>query len=468
MPKGWSATNRQGGFSVVEVLLAATVFAMLVTAIIGALVYGRNSTAGSGDRTRANLVADEGVEAVRNIRDAGYSNLADGTYGLVQSGNAWTLSGSSDTNDIFTRSVTIASGGTNRKTVTSNVSWSGAQGSGQTSTVSELTNWMATLPKYWSAASQYGGVDVTGTIAGWKVATSGSYAYMVRKSATGPNFIVINISTPTAPTVVGTLTLTGTPTNIAVSGNYAYVSNSSTSGELQIVNVTTPAAPALSGTYNASGLAGGGLGVYAVGTTAYLVRAANSGTDEFVIVNAATPSSPTRVGGYGLNVAMNEVYVTGTVAYVATGSDTQELLPINIATPSAPTAGTAINLTGTTDATTITGYGTRLFVGQGTALSSVSISSPLAPTLSGSLTLPAVINDLTADSAHNYIDASISSTTAEFQVINVTAPATPTVLKTVDTTGAFNLTGVAYNATYDIVVGTGTNTAQEIQILGPN
>lgn len=468
MPRVWSATSRTHGFSVVEVLLAASIFAMLTTAVIGALVYGRASTASSGDRARANLVADEGIEAVRNIRDAGFANLTDGTYGLVQSGNTWTLSGTSDTSDIFTRSITIASGGTNRKTITSNVSWSGGQGSRQASVVSELTNWMTNLPKYWSNASQYGGVDVTGTIAGWKVATSGSYAYMVRKSATGPNFVVVNISTPTAPTVVGTLTLAGTPTNIAVSGNFAYVSNSSTTGELQIVSIATPTTPALSGTYNASGTAGGGLGVYAVGTTVYLSRAANSGTDEFVIVNAATPSSPTRVGGYGLNVAMNEVYVSGTVAYIATGSDTQELLTVNIATPSAPTAGTSINLSGTTDATTITGYGTQLFVGQGTAFYSISNSSPLAPTLSGTVTLPAAINDLTADSTHNYVDAGISSTTAEFQVVNVTTPATPAILKAVDTSGAFNLTGVSYNATYDIVVGTGANTAQEIQILGPN
>jgi Tfp pilus assembly protein PilV len=468
MQKAWSITNNQNGFSVVEVLLAATVFAMLTTAVIGALVYGRSSTAGSGDRTRANLIADEGIEAVRSIRDANYANLTDGTYGAVQSGNTWTLSGTNDTSDIFTRSITVASNGSNRKTITSNVTWTGAQGSGQVSVISELTNWRAALAKLWSAASQYGGVDVTGTIAGWKIATSGSYAYMVRKSSTGPNFIVVNISTPTAPTVTGTLTLAGTPTNIAISGNYAYISNSSTSGELQIVNVATPTVPSLSGTYNASGTAGGGLGVYAVGTTVYLTRAANSGTDEFVIVNAATPSSPTRVGGYGLAVAMNEVYVSGTVAYVATGSDTQEVLPINIATPSAPAAGTAINLSGTTDATTITGYGTRLFVGQGTSFHSISTSTPLAPTLSGTLALPSTINDLTPDSGHNYIDVGISNTTAEFQVVNVTAPAAPVVLKVVDTTGAFNLTGVAYNSTYDIVVGTDTNTAQEIQVLGPN
>lgn len=469
MLRVWFRTSRstEAGFSVVEVLLAVAVFGMLSTAIIGALVYGRSSTVSGGDRVRGDYLAEEGTEAVRNIRNAGYANLTDGTYGLVQSGNTWTLSGSSDTSGIYSRSVTIASNGTNRKLITSDVSWDGAS-NGQTSVVTQLTNWAATLPKVWSKATQYGGVDVTGTIAGYKVATAGSYAYYVRNSATGPNFFIVNISTPTTPTVVGTLTLTGTPTNVFVSGNYAYVSNSSTSAELQIVNVTTPTAPTLTGTYNAAGTAGGGRSVYVVGTKAYLVRAANSGTDEFVIVNVATPSSPARIAGYGLNVNMNDVYVNGTTAYVATGSDTQELLVINLANSPTLALGTALNLSGTTDATTIAGSGSSLVVGQATALYTVNAATALVPTLSATLTMPGTINDATFDTAHNYVDVGTSYASGELQIVNAANLAAPAVLKTVDMTGSIVLNGVAYNATYDIVPGASSNTAQEAVIFGPN
>lgn len=469
MQRAWFRTSRitEAGFSVVEVLLAVTVFGMLSTAIIGALVYGRASTVDGGDRVRGDYLAEEGTEAVRNIRNAGYANLTDGTYGLVQSGNTWTLSGSSDTNGIYNRSVTIASNGTNRKLITSNVSWAGAN-SGQASVATQLTNWAATLPKNWSAATQYGGVDVTGTIAGYKVATAGSYAYFVRNSATGPNFFIVNISTPTAPTVVGTLTLAGAPTNIAVNGNYAYVSNSSTTAELQIVNIATPTAPTLTGTYNAAGTAGGGRGVYVVGTTAYLVRAANSGTDEFVSVNVATPSSPTRIAGYGLNVNMNEVYVNGTTAYVATGSDTQELLVINLALSPTLSLGTSIDLPGTTDATTIAGNSSKIVIGQGTALYTVNAATLLVPTVSATLTLSGTINDLSMDPTHNYVDVATSYASGEFQVININTLTAPAILKTVDMTGSIVLNGIAYSATYDIAVGAGSNTAQEAVIFGPN
>jgi hypothetical protein len=275
------------------------------------------------------------------------------------------------------------------------------------------------------------------------------------------------MSNPATPTVVGTLTLAGTPTNIAISGNYAYVSNSSSTAELQIVNVATPAAPVLSGTYNAAGLAGG-LGVYAVGTTVYLTRAANLTNDEFVIINAANPSSPVRIGGYSLNIAMNEVFVSGTTAYVATGSDTQEVLVINLTNPASLSLGTAINLAGTTDATTIAGYGTTLVVGQGTALYTVNFSTALSPTVSGTMTLPGTVNDVAVDPTHNYAFAGTSYASGELQVINVNNIANPVILGSVNMVGSIILTGIAYNSTLDVVPGASSNTAQEAVVFGPN
>lgn len=148
MLRAWLSTNtrRQQGFSAIEVLLAATVFGVLVTGLIGALVYGREGTASAGDTQRAVLLAEEGIEAVRNISGADYANLVDGTYGLVQSGGVWALSGTSDTSGIYTRQVTISSAGTDRKTVTSTVSRPRIGGATSNVTLtSRLTNWLAAL-----------------------------------------------------------------------------------------------------------------------------------------------------------------------------------------------------------------------------------------------------------------------------------------------------------------------------------
>ena len=129
-------------FSLVEVLLSGAVFALLVTALVGAYLYGEESTALAGNRARAVFLAEEGLEAVRNIRDADFANLSNGTYGLAVSGGQWSFSGSSDTSGMFTRTVTISSAGTNRKDVAVSVSWQQNAGrTGQVSLVSRFTGW---------------------------------------------------------------------------------------------------------------------------------------------------------------------------------------------------------------------------------------------------------------------------------------------------------------------------------------
>jgi Tfp pilus assembly protein PilV len=133
------------GFSVVEVLLAATVFGFLVTGLCGAIIYGRQGTANAGDRSRAVFLAEGGCEAVRNIRDAGYANLTNGTFGLVASGSHWVLSGSSDTIGIYTRQITITELDSNRKRITCTVSWNSGGAVRSTSVNTRLTNWGATI-----------------------------------------------------------------------------------------------------------------------------------------------------------------------------------------------------------------------------------------------------------------------------------------------------------------------------------
>ncbi|MDD5416184.1 MAG: prepilin-type N-terminal cleavage/methylation domain-containing protein [Candidatus Daviesbacteria bacterium] len=137
----------QSGFSLVEVLLAVSVLGLIVIALVGSLIYGQESTVLSGARSRATMLADEGLEAVRNIRDAGFSNLTDGPHGLAISGNQWTLSGTSDTTDIFTRSLTITSVDANRKQVISNVTWSQTpQRSGAVILTTYFTDWNKSTP----------------------------------------------------------------------------------------------------------------------------------------------------------------------------------------------------------------------------------------------------------------------------------------------------------------------------------
>ncbi len=245
-----SASRRQtaacGGFSVVEALLAVTVFGLLVTALVGSLVYGRASTADSGERSRATALAEEGIEAVRNIRNAAYSNLTDGTFGLVQSGGVWTLSGSQDVSGIYTRQVAISTVDSTHKTVTATVSWTIAGSSHQVVVTGRLTNWTASIitpgpvimayskttavPYYrlWDSGTSTWGSEAAAQTVG------GTINYVVLKSARTRDEAILGTQDSTGAVYVqvwngtswGAATLVGTGPTTTRSFDIAYEKNS--------------------------------------------------------------------------------------------------------------------------------------------------------------------------------------------------------------------------------------------------
>jgi Tfp pilus assembly protein PilV len=619
MRRAWSHIKNQRGFSIVEVLLAAVIFGFLVTGLIGAIVYGRVSSANAGDRSRAAFLAEEGIEAARSIGTSSYANLVDsagsnigdttiegsfdnnanatsaykvtsgasggsvssvsiyikavdatnkhvqaaiyadasgtpgarlgssavqiatatswntfpmtgvtitpstnywiglsedgstqfasgsggvtayrisggypaptpfaadaapstgklsfymslsGTYGLAQIGNQWAFSGASDVSDIYTRQLTVATTGTNRKAITSTVSWPQAGGTtGSVTLMSRLVNWAAAI-KLWSNAIVAGATDVTGTNNAVKTDSVGNYSYTVL-SATTNNFVVTNVSTPTAPTNTSTITLVGTPTNVFVIGNYAYVTNSSDTAELQVVDISNPALPVLKASVDMVGT-GDGLGVYVSGNYAYVSRASDATTNanELTIVNVTTPISPTVTGGYNNNIAMNEVYVSGNYAYVATNSTTQEMLVINVTTPAAPTLAATYNPATVLVPLTIMGFGNTVLLGMGTTLDAINVTTPTAPVRLGTFTSVGTINDVDVDITNQFAFLGTTSTTGEFQAVNIAAPAAMTLSKTVDVTGTTStVAGVGYNSSLDIVAGASASDTQEVLVFTRN
>lgn len=140
--------RQKKGFSVVEVILTVGILGLLITALVGGLIYGKESTYLAGGRARAVYLAEEGLEAVRNIAEADYENLANGNHGLVSGGVQWGFSGVSDTVGVFTRSIEISDYDEDTKQVTSSVTWQqSAQRTGTVTLTTLFANW-ATLPDY--------------------------------------------------------------------------------------------------------------------------------------------------------------------------------------------------------------------------------------------------------------------------------------------------------------------------------
>ncbi|HSX16946.1 MAG TPA: hypothetical protein VLH86_02490 [Patescibacteria group bacterium] len=599
----WSLTKDQRGFSVVEALLAAAVFGFLVTGLIGAIVYGRASTADAGDHQRAALLAEEGIEATRNIGTASFANLVDNTttnvgdttieagsdtninstsafkvttgatggivgsvsvyittvdptnkhvqvaiyadaagapgvlldtspiqiaaatswntfpmagvtvtgstnywiglsmdgntsfadgsggvtaydlsagypasnpfsvsstavdkpsfymtvsatYGLAQVGNQWAFSGTSDVSGIYTRQVSIATASTNRKTIISTVTWPTQSGRVSSVTLtSRLDNWAAAT-KLWSNAIAAGSANATGTTDGLRVATAGNYAYEILNTTTN-NFVVVNISNPAAPTVVSTTTFSGTPTDIVVNGGFAYVTTTTNTTGLEIINISNPAAPTLTKAVSLTGAVSTN-GVYVSGGYAYLTRSLSGavGAYELMVVNVAVPASAVVVGGYDAGIQMNQVYVSGNFAYVATASTTQEMVIVNVTVPANPTLTGTYNPATALGTTSITGSGNTIFLGMSTTLDAINVATPASPVRLGTFTAAGTIGGINLDITGQYAFLGTASTTGELQVVNVASPAAMTLAKTVDVTGTTStITGVSYARSLDAVVG---------------
>jgi Tfp pilus assembly protein PilV len=519
------------GFSIVEILLAIGFFAMIVIAVAGSITYGEEGTYASGNDARATFLSDEGVEAVKNLAEANFSSVLPGTYGLTISGGTWALSGSSDVTEAFTRTITIVDTDVVTKTISSQVTWSQeptgnlrtvtsqsiitnfsrtatptptpsntftptptstpsptftatvtptATPSNTNTPTATATNTPTNTPSNtptntntptptptpnWALPAQQSSYNAATAFAGSNVAVSGNYAFEILANST-TNFKVIDISNLAAPFEAANLNLTGTPQNIAISGNFAYVASNNNLGELEIVNITTPTAPTLAGTLDLTGNQDA-VGVYAVGTTAYISRT-NSANPEFYVINAATPALPILLGSLNLTGTPNEIVVIGTNAFLSTSDTAQELKTVSVAVPAAPSLSGGLNLAGTNNAPTIDGSGTVVVVGRAVTdeLDVISVSTPASPTLTGTYSGAAGgFNDVSYSPSKNYVFVASANAAAEFRVINITTPSAPVSLGLVNLSATLN--GVFYSSAKDRAFCASQNTAAELIIMQP-
>ena len=130
----------QSGQSLVEILIAIGLTGILLPALLTGLVSSREGKAQEGQRLQATALVRESEEAIRSIREKGWTNIsANGTYDVAVSGSEWILAPCpcSPVNG-FSRQVVIAdaqrdsngqivgSGGAtdpSTKKVTASVSW---------------------------------------------------------------------------------------------------------------------------------------------------------------------------------------------------------------------------------------------------------------------------------------------------------------------------------------------------------
>src|SRR6266568_1230003 len=100
------------GFMMVEILVAISIMTVSILAAMEVAQKSINVSRQAFHTTQAAFLLEEGAEAVRIVRDSGWSNISSLTIGTnyypTFSANTWTLSTTPNTIDIFTRTMTIA------------------------------------------------------------------------------------------------------------------------------------------------------------------------------------------------------------------------------------------------------------------------------------------------------------------------------------------------------------------------
>ena len=471
----------------VEVLLALTIFVLFVSGIFYLAVDVRDQSSRERLKAEALSYAQEGFEAVRFIRDQDYWDLADGTYGLSESGGVWSFSGTSDTIDAFyERSILIesvyrdgngdvASTGTVdplTKKVTSTVSWLWRGVLPQSvELVTYFTNWrgdkwqLTTCTEFSTgtytdtsavAASAppddncvislttseqlgefYHSVDVGDH--GVDVAISGTYGYLATgKSNEG--LAVIDLSDPDAAYVVTHKDVNGKGRKLIISGNTVFMGVESSTKGLAIVDVTNPAVPVIRSTVN---IGGQGNEMFLVGTTLY--TSSESGTTSFRAYNVTSLTAPVSLGTFNVGTQTRAIQVSGSYAYIGTASSSSGFQILNVSNPASITRSSTLNLGAAVKSVEING--TVAYVGLDTstnAMKVVNISNPAAPSVLATLNVGAKIQDM--ELIGNYLYLALDQENPGMAIVNVSSPSSPSVSFYVDVGGKG--TGVTVDENY--------------------
>lgn len=495
------------GETLVEILVAIGIFAVAGSTAIMMVFSAFRSGRLGGQETQAEAVLREGLDAVQTMGTGAFNAVESGTYGLSDAGGTWELSGTSDTDGVYTRTVTIAD--TERdgsgdigsgtvdpytRTVTITVNWTRDGVPHALSQTTYLTAWDSTdtthdttsdwnagtfsgttttstgdsdgaisleeISSYWACTNVQGVYDKVGTADGSEVFVSGNYAYLGSlTNSSGAEFFIVNISNPLAPVLTGSLELGADVNGIYVSGNYAYLATSDNSNEFRIINVTVPSVPVALSALNLSGNEDA-YDITVSGTYAYLARA-NAVAQELYVIDVGTPAVPSTTGTLEVGANVNGIVLSGSSVYLASAVDAGEFRVVDVSDPAAPTSTGTLNLPTTTDAIELAVDGSYAYVVTASNTTApggdyyvVDVSTPSTPTQSGYLDLGAQGNSIQLEGTGAIVGTGLNGRSIMY--IDNSAPTAP-VLSTYTNTGSDDVTALYWTGSMLYAATTGDN-----------
>lgn len=367
-----SRLRSRPGSLLLEAIIAIGVFALFLGGIGLSLILGERSTILSGDRTRAAFLAEQQLEAVRQMRSVNFASVTTGDHGLTLTESGWSWSGTLVKNNGYTSWVTVTSKGPDWLEVASRVMWDfGNTRSGSVLMTTQLTNWkkVATVGD-WTAMTRIAETTVAGTPEFQNIVVNGTFAYITSTQASGgQGLYIFDISNPASPVrVASAFNLGASAYGITAVDDRLYIATDDTTKEVRVYDISDPANLTVSDLVNSFDLPGSGqarsIAVY--GNNVFVGSLFDPPNHEFTAVlmsetGSMTLQSSLSVSGSVLGVALQDGY-----AYLATSYNVGEFQVVDIFDSEnivfAP--GTGIDMPDVQDGYAIATTGTSALIGR--------------------------------------------------------------------------------------------------------
>jgi hypothetical protein len=280
------------------------------------------------------------------------------------------------------------------------------------------------------------------------VAVSGSYAFVA-----GPwdrNIHVYDVSTPQSPQEICQVSmgLSTWITGLTTQGDYVYVST--LENALVILDISDPVHPVIIGTCYIPGM---GWNVAVDGNVAYVA----SDYSGLQIVDVTNPSTPVPMGGYPTSTKATDVAVFGSVALLATG--TRGLKVLDVSNPHTPQLLATCSIAGSADAITVSGD--IVLVGDKSAgLTIVDVTAPQTPAVIGTYAGPGRPWSVAVSANHAFVCEYLSG----MRIVDITNPQLPLNVSGFDT--AVQAVDVALSSDYAFL--TNGNYFEVVNVSDPN
>ncbi len=427
------------GQSLVEILIGLALIAVGIGFAVILVFGGQKVLIDRGNAVEARILALEGLEAVRSIRERSWEELTDGEHGFVFQNGEWQLTSSSTKEGIFTKKIIITTESENVKKIESEVGWETEPlRKEKVEFVTLLTNWRHPIPPPdpgdpggggtsgdWKNPRTLGSVDLGPGNSATDLDVINKIIYLSAEASAPakPDFFIVDATNGESPFIVSSLD-TGLSLNaVDASGNYAYLANRSTTAQLQIIDISNINAPVLLTSFQLPDVSGSGAvgqSIFYAESKVYLGTKKAQGP-EFHVIDVSNPSSPIHLGSFELNDDINDIHVSGPRAYLATDLDNAGLTVVDISNPSAITL---LGQTFSSDTESVFNVQKSLtLIGAAQEFYLINTTDPATMVNLGSISAGNVINDIVARDTLAFLATSNSN--REFQVIDITNTSNP-------------------------------------------